>query len=92
MEQIPDKVIEKYFELVPPTPEFERNLGDPDEWNVGDVVRHPDGYDVLIIDGCFLDSLYKRVSNYWHWIRIDTCEVDSGYGWRSVELNELNHE
>lgn len=50
---------------------------------VGKVVKHPDGYNVKVIEGAFLRN--GRVSNFWSWQRINEDgtlgPVESGYGW-----------
>lgn len=50
-------------------------------WKVGDTVRHPHGYDVTLTSGCYLDPTYGRLSNFWHWVRVDTGAPGHGYGW-----------
>ena len=52
---------------------------------IGATVQHPDGYQVKVLDGCYLDPVYGRVSNWWTWQRINEDgspgEKASGYGW-----------
>jgi len=48
-------------------------------WKVGDVVRHPDGYDVEITSGQFMGKY--GLSNFWYWRSVDDGEKEHGYGW-----------
>lgn len=52
---------------------------------IGAVIKHPKGYKVKVIDGCYLDAIYGRVSNWWTWKRVKSDgslgEAVSGYGW-----------
>ena len=48
-------------------------------WTIGDVVKHPDGYDVEITGGSYWGDM--GLSNFWCWRRVDTGETDHGYGW-----------
>ncbi len=52
---------------------------------IGAIVDHPDGYKVKIIDGCYLDPTYGRVSNWWTWKQVkqdgSLGKKASGYGW-----------
>lgn len=52
---------------------------------IGKVITHPDGYKVKVVEGCFLDPVYGRVSNYWTWRRVlkggKLGKPESGYGW-----------
>lgn len=52
---------------------------------IGKDVKHPDGYMVRVVDGCYLDPTYGRVSNWWTWRRIKADgslgRKVSGYGW-----------
>lgn len=62
------------------------NAGTSYYWKLGQVVKHPDGYNVRIDSGCYLDPTYGRVSNWWTWTVLDknnkpTKEKDKGYGW-----------
>lgn len=50
-------------------------------WRKGAVVQHPNGYAVEITDGFFQNPQNGRVSNFWHWKRLDTGEKGHGYGW-----------
>jgi hypothetical protein len=59
-------------------------LSGASEWKVGDVVRHPDGYNVKILRGQYLSG--GRVSNWWEWVKLDrkgrkTKTYETGYGW-----------
>ncbi len=65
--------------------EINNELARESSMRVGATVKHPDGRKVKIIEGCFLDPVYGRVSNFWYW-----CEVkadgtlgkkECGYGW-----------
>lgn len=53
---------------------------------IGATVWHPDGYPVKVLDGCYLDPVHGRFSNWWTWQRINDDgtlgEKASGYGWR----------
>lgn len=53
----------------------------------GKTLTHPDGRTVLIKSGCFLDSTYGRVSNFWYWNEVlsngDLGPEEHGYGWRA---------
>lgn len=52
---------------------------------VGKILKHPDGRTVKIKSGYFLDPVYGRVSNFWHWneVRSDGTlgKEECGYGW-----------
>lgn len=52
---------------------------------INKIVTHPDGYEVLIVRGKFLDDKYGRVTNWWTWRRVNEDgtlgEEESGYGW-----------
>ncbi|TXH15125.1 MAG: hypothetical protein E6R03_07875 [Hyphomicrobiaceae bacterium] len=52
---------------------------------IGAVIRHPDGRLVKVIEGCYLDATYGRVSNWWSWREVLECgglgKIESGYGW-----------
>lgn len=52
---------------------------------IGKIIRHPKGYRVKVIDGCFLDPVYGRVSNWWTWRKVlpggKLGRPVSGYGW-----------
>lgn len=53
-------------------------------FKIGEVYRHPDGYDVKIMSGQFL--VRGRLSNFWYWRRVlpdgTLSEVEEhGYGW-----------
>ena len=48
-------------------------------WKPGDVVTHPDGYDVEIIDGQWWGTY--GLSNFWTWKRLDNGKKENGYGW-----------
>jgi hypothetical protein len=52
---------------------------------IGSTVQHPDGYPVKILQGCYFDPVYGRVSNWWTWQRINADgsmgKKTSGYGW-----------
>ncbi len=56
----------------------------PAPFAVGDVVEHPDGRRVQIVDGRYWAPL--GFSNYWTWreLRADGTlgAPESGYGWR----------
>ncbi len=57
----------------------------PKHMKVDEIVLHPDGRSVKIIDGCYLDPIYHRVSNWWTWreVLVDGTlgKEESGYGW-----------
>lgn len=72
------KVDEKVIELV------EKTIGSS-PFKVGDVVDHPKGYKVKIVDGEYWGTY--GISNFWHWHRVLedgtlSEEKESGYGWR----------
>jgi hypothetical protein len=52
---------------------------------IGSIVKHPKGYKVKIVSGCYLDAIYGRVSNCWTWKRVGPDgklgKSVSGYGW-----------
>lgn len=53
---------------------------------IGEVITHPDGYQVKVLSGQYLDSTYRRVTNFWTWARVNEDgslgEEESGYGWQ----------
>jgi len=53
---------------------------------IGKVVKHPDGREVKIKSGTYLDSTYGRVTNWWTWNEVfkdgSFGPDESGYGWR----------
>jgi len=54
-------------------------------------------YPVLILSGQYLDSIYKRVSNFWKWQKINDDgslgEIENGYGnFLKAEGYEVKHE
>lgn len=62
------------------------DLASRSSMRVGAIVQHPDGYPVKVLNGCYLDPIYGRVSNWWSWQRVgDNGElvgpVERGYGW-----------
>lgn len=42
-------------------------------------------YDVYIVSGCYLDSTYNRLSNFWYWRKVlrngNLGRLESGYGY-----------
>lgn len=52
---------------------------------IGATIKHPDGRMVKVIDGCYLDPTYGRVSNWWTWRPVlangRLGREESGYGW-----------
>ena len=54
-------------------------------WKKGDIVKHPDGYEVKITSGYYLDPTYGRLSNFWYWKRVlpdgKLGKEEHGYGW-----------
>lgn len=69
---------------------------------IGSVVKHT-GWkqdekiypcDVYIESGCYLDSTYGRVSNFWYWKRVlkdgSLAKTEHGYG--SFEKSKKNYE
>jgi len=62
-----------------------RELASQSKMKVGAVINHPDGRTVKIIDGCFLDAIYGRVSNWWSWKEVKKDgtlgKKEEGYGW-----------
>lgn len=52
---------------------------------IGKTLKHPDGRTVKIKSGCFKDSTYNRISNWWDWNEVllngDLGPEESGYGW-----------
>lgn len=65
--------------------EINLELASKSSMEVGKTIRHPDGRMVKIINGCFLDSVYGRVSNFWTWRPVlknnKLGKEESGYGW-----------
>ena len=65
-------------------------------FEIGDIVLHPSGRTVKIIDGEYLDSVYGRLSNYWSWREVlengELSETtEHGYGWKiKVDVEEAN--
>ena len=57
----------------------------PCSMEIGKVLLHPDGRTVKILNGCFRDATYDRVSNWWTWQEVlpngTLGEKESGYGW-----------
>jgi hypothetical protein len=54
-------------------------------FKVGDVVKHPDGYDVKITGGQYWGTY--GISNFWYWKRVKkngrlAAKEEHGYGWR----------
>lgn len=54
-------------------------------FEIGDVVQHPDGHDVQIVDGQYWGT--SGLSNFWYWRRVLddgglADEVEHGYGWQ----------
>lgn len=37
-------------------------------------------YPIKILDGEFWNYQYGRLSNFWHWINLETREKECGYG------------
>ena len=54
------------------------------EPSIGDVVYQYMGngiFDMVeILGGQFLDSKYKRLSNFWKWKNLKTEKIEEGYG------------
>ena len=52
---------------------------------IGNIVKHPEGYLIKIMGGCYLNPDNNRVSNYWYWQRVHEGGSlgihESGYGW-----------
>jgi hypothetical protein len=51
---------------------------------IGDVVQHPDGYEVKITDGAYWG--HRGLSNFWYWKRVNddgtlSETTEHGYGW-----------
>jgi len=69
---------------------------------IGSVVKHAGWQkdekiypcDVYIESGCYLDSIYGRVINFWYWRRVledgSLAETEHGYG--SFEKSDKNYE
>lgn len=57
----------------------------PCHMQIGKVIKHPKGYNVKVISGCFRDPTYGRISNWWTWQRVYKSgklgPEQSGYGW-----------
>ena len=56
-----------------------------------------DGYPIMITGGCFLDSVYGRLSNHWSWKRILpsgklSAKEESGYGGRSPHFEKIDKD
>lgn len=62
-----------------------QSLARKSKMEVGAIIMHPDGYLVKIKSGYFLDPIYGRVSNHWHWNKVNADgslgEAGHGYGW-----------
>lgn len=67
------------------------NSGLPSTFKIGDVRRHPEHGRIRITGGYYLDPTYGRLSNFWHWVKLDhrnnPCKEGCGYGgeWPLVE-------
>lgn len=60
-------------------PEWYDAILPPVELEVGKSYDHPTEGRITIIDGCYRDPTYNRISNFWRWRRADGSE-GSGYG------------
>lgn len=63
----------------------------------GMVTRHPDGRLVKIMSGYFLDPIYHRLSNHFHWREINkdgtlSDTEESGYGWCPRVVNKKSKD
>lgn len=66
------------------TPDWARELMDsiisPITLKVGKRYIHPDDGVIEITSGCYRDTVYDRVSNFWYWTVVETGEKKHGYG------------
>lgn len=65
--------------------QMNQELAGGSSMEIGKTLQHPDGRTVKVTSGCFLDPVYGRVSNYWHWNEIlpngSIGPDEHGYGW-----------
>jgi hypothetical protein len=47
---------------------------------IGGRYVHPDDGNITITSGCYRDSTYGRISNFWYWTVEATGETHHGYG------------
>ena len=61
-------------------------LAHPRSFKHGRVYAHPEQGHIQIKSGYFLDPVYQRLSNHWHWTVLETGETGHGYGgeWEDV--------
>jgi len=57
----------------------------PPPFKVGDIVKHPDGRKVKIVDGQYWGT--HGLSNFWYWRAVKrngklAKKLEHGYGWR----------
>jgi hypothetical protein len=66
------------------SPDWARELTDsilpPITLEIGKRYIHPDDGVIEITSGCYRDSVYGRVSNFWYWTVVETGEHKNGYG------------
>lgn len=55
-------------------------IDNPDVGEICLVVHEGNLYPCVILSGCYLDPVYHRVSNFWHWRNLSTGKEESGYG------------
>lgn len=64
----------------------------PAPFGIGDVVVHPDGRRVQIIDGCYWAP--AGLSNHWNWREVfadgTLGALEQGYGWRPESSSTLH--
>lgn len=68
--------------------DFTEEIFGPAPFAVGDVVRHPSGRQVRIVDGQYWGT--HGLSNFWSWREVlpdgNLSEtIERGYGWRVSE-------
>jgi len=61
---------------------------DAKPFKIGEILRHPDGYDVKIVDGQYWGE--RGLSNFWSWKRVMpdgslSKTVEHGYGWERCD-------
>lgn len=56
---------------------------------VGRFYDHTDDGLIYVTDGYYLDPIYHRVSNFFHWTVIATGEKHCGYGGYWLEVRDF---
>ena len=61
------------------------DLAKQSNMKIGEVVKHPDGRNVKVVEGHYLDPVFKRVTNFWYWREVlpngELGSKECGYGW-----------